>query len=140
MLGDITPNIQAWTEDDDPLDDYIKSLKKVYDLNVEICLPGHRSFIKDLKKRILELIEHHRVRANEVLTILEQGNENAYNIASKMTWDIVAKSWDDFPIMQKWFATGEAIAHLIYVENKKLVRRVQKNGIIYYSAIGSKRL
>jgi hypothetical protein len=33
-----------------------------------------------------------------------------------MTWDIVCDSFDQFPVSQKWFATGEAIAHLVYLE------------------------
>ena len=134
VLGDITPNIQAWTNDNDPLGNYIKSLKKVRELDVELCLPGHRNFIRDLKARIDELIEHHRIRANEVLEILEKSPNNAYDMASKMTWDIVAKTWDDLPAMQKWFATGEAIAHLRYLEDKNIIAREMRDGKIFYSA------
>ena len=140
VLGDITPNIQAWTNDNDPLGNYIQSLKKVRELDVTLCLPGHRTFIKDLKKRIDELIEHHRVRANEVLEILEKKPNNAYWTASEMTWDIVAKSWNDFPVMQKWFATGEAIAHLRYLEDKEIISREMRDGKIFYSAEKGVRL
>ena len=134
VLGDITPNIQAWTNDNDPLGNYIKSLEKVRKLDVELCLPGHRTIIRDLKKRVDELIEHHRVRANEVLEILEKKPNSAYWTASEMTWDIVAKSWEDFPVMQKWFATGEAIAHLRYLEDKEIIQREMRDGKIFYSA------
>ena len=140
VLGDITPNIQAWSDDIDPLDLYIKSLKRVYELDVELCLPGHRSFITDFKKRVLELIEHHRVRANEAISILEKESQTAYQTASKMTWDIDAKSWNDFPVMQKWFATAEAIAHLIYLENKDLVQREIRDGLIFFSTDGKRKL
>ena len=140
VLGDITPNIQAWSDDIDPLDLYIKSLKKVYKLDVELCLPGHRSFITDFKKRVLELIEHHRVRANEAISILEKESQTAYQTASKMTWDIDARSWKDFPVMQKWFATAEAIAHLIYLENKELVQREIRDGLIFFSTDGKRKL
>jgi glyoxylase-like metal-dependent hydrolase (beta-lactamase superfamily II) len=140
VLGDITPNIQCWSDDIDPLDLYIKSLKKVYELDVKLCLPGHRSFITDFKKRVLELIEHHRVRANEAISIVEKEPNTAYQTASKMTWDIDAKSWKDFPVMQKWFATAEAIAHLIYLEKKGLVQREIRNGLIFFFADGKGRL
>ncbi len=140
VLGDITPNIQAWTDDYDPLGLYLTSLKKVYDLDVELCLPGHRTIVKDIRKRVTELLEHHRVRANEVISILERGAKNAYQTASEMKWDIVAKSWDAFPVMQKWFATGETIAHLRYLENKNLIQRDVSNGLIFYSTDGTKRL
>lgn len=140
VLGDITPNIQGMSDDVDPLDHYLKSLKKVMDMEVALCLPGHRRFITDFKKRVLELIEHHRIRANEVLSILEGRWQTAYQTASQMTWDIVARSWDDFPVMQKWFATAEAVSHLIYLENLGLIQREIRNGLIYFTALGKERL
>jgi hypothetical protein len=57
-----------------------------------------------------------------------------------MSWDIVARSWDDFPIMQRWFATGEAIAHLRYLESKGLIRRELAGEQIFYSSDGVSRL
>jgi glyoxylase-like metal-dependent hydrolase (beta-lactamase superfamily II) len=140
VLGDITPNIQAWTDDYDPLDLYINSLKKVHNLDVDMCYPAHRSFIPDLKKRVSELMEHHRTRANEVIDILEGKTLSSYETAGLMSWDIVAKSWDDFPVMQKWFATGEAIAHLRYLENKDCIRREMVDGKIFYTTDGKKKL
>ena len=50
-----------------------------------------------------------------------------------MTWDIKADSWDDFPRAQKWFATGEAIAHLRYLEEEGTIRPDDKNGVTHYS-------
>ncbi len=140
VLGDITPNIQSWSDDRDPLALYLASLEKVGELEVDLCLPGHRSIIEDFRKRIAELIEHHRVRANEVISILERGSRNAYETASQMSWDIVAQSWDDFPIMQRWFATGEAIAHLRYLEGRGLVQRQVGEGQIIYFTDGRSRL
>ncbi len=57
-------------------------------------------------------------RAEEVLTILNGAPKNAFQVASEMTWDIDCDSWDRFPLAQKWFATGEAIAHLRYLEEE----------------------
>jgi hypothetical protein len=39
-----------------------------------------------------------------------------------MNWDILCDSWDLFPVSQKWFATGEAIAHLKYLKEKGILR------------------
>jgi hypothetical protein len=46
-----------------------------------------------------------------------------------MSWDIVADSWQAFPIMQKWFATGEAGAHLRYLEARRDVRQEPRGGV-----------
>ncbi len=140
VLGDITPNIQAWADEQDPLAAYISSLEKVDGLDVELCLPGHRRLVEDFSRRIAELVEHHRQRANEVISIVDGQRMTAYQIASEMSWDIVAPSWDDFPIMQRWFATGEAIAHLRYVEAKGLIRRELIDEQILYSSDGRARL
>ena len=140
VLGDITPNIQAWSDDQDPLATYLSSLKKADQLDVELCLPGHRSLIENFSKRIEELLEHHRARANEVISILTEERKTAYQTAGEMSWDIVARCWEDFPIMQRWFATGEAIAHLRYVERKGLLQRETVDGQVLYSSDGKTRL
>jgi glyoxylase-like metal-dependent hydrolase (beta-lactamase superfamily II) len=139
VLGDITPNIQAWSDDDDPLADYLDSLEKVETLDVELCLPGHRRLIHQFKKRTRELAEHHHERAAEIVDVLDDGGpRNAYDTAARMTWDIVAKSWEDFPIMQRWFATGEAIAHLRFLEEQGRVTRCEHDGDqILYAAAGA---
>ena len=133
VLGDITPNIATWSDEGDPLADYLASLEKVSSLNVDLCLPGHRTPINDFGKRIDQLIEHHRERAAEVLDILTAGPRSAYDTAGKMTWSIRARSWEDFPVMQRWFATGEAIAHLRYLEGKGLVKHREDDGQILFS-------
>ncbi|MCP4756755.1 MAG: MBL fold metallo-hydrolase [Proteobacteria bacterium] len=123
ILGDITPNIQVWSSEDDPLRSYIESLNKVAELEVDLMLPGHRSLIPDSRARIQALKKHHLVRCNEVLDILRKGARHAYLTAAEMSWDIRADSWDDFPLMQKWFATGEAVAHLRFLEKKGLIQK-----------------
>ncbi|MDY6850475.1 MAG: MBL fold metallo-hydrolase, partial [Thermodesulfobacteriota bacterium] len=126
ILGDITPNIQCWTDDSNPLQDYLDSLDKVYKLDIDLVLPGHRKLIRNFRKRIQELKQHHYRRAEEILVILQKGSKNAFETAGEMKWDIDAKSWDDFPLAQKWFATGETIAHLRYIEAQQKIFRVTK--------------
>jgi len=122
ILRDITPNISSWSEEENPLGDYLSSLDKVHDLDVELVLPGHRGPFRDFRERIRELKVHHRVRLSEVLTILQEGKQPAYRIASQMSWDMPGP-WDGFPPSQKWFAVGEAIAHLRYLEEEGKIRR-----------------
>lgn len=137
VLGDITPNIASWSDEENPLDEYLNSLEKVRHLDVDLCLPGHRSLIDNFHERIEELIQHHFERANEVVDILASGDKNAYDTAGLMTWSIRAKSWDHFPVMQRWFATGEAIAHLHYMEGKGLVsRKMVADEIVYQTSGG----
>jgi glyoxylase-like metal-dependent hydrolase (beta-lactamase superfamily II) len=135
VLNDITPNISLWSDRHDPLKDYLASLDKIKDLDVDIVLPGHRSTITNLPGRIEELKIHHENRANEVLDILHQEPQNAYKIAAKMTWDLTYDDFDQFPIAQKWFAAGEALAHLKYLEGRNLVGRFMRDGIVIFATI-----
>ena len=50
-----------------------------------------------------------------------------------MTWDLDCDSWEEFPRAQKWFATGEAIAHLRYLERKGLIFRKDEGLIITFT-------
>ncbi len=133
ILGDITPNIQCWSGRENPLKSYLTSLDRVDELEVDLALPGHRSLIRNCRERIAELKRHHQERADEVLSILGKKGKNAFQVASEMTWDIKCASWERFPIAQKWFATGEAIAHLIYLEDKGMVFREERGKTIAYS-------
>jgi glyoxylase-like metal-dependent hydrolase (beta-lactamase superfamily II) len=133
ILHDITPNIQCWSGKENPLKSYLESLDKVYELEVDLALPGHRSLFRNCKERIEELKRHHQERADEVLSILGKDAKHAFQVASEMTWDIVCESWGRFPVTQKWFATGEAIAHLIYLEAKGMVFRLGDEKTITYS-------
>jgi glyoxylase-like metal-dependent hydrolase (beta-lactamase superfamily II) len=133
VLGDITPNIATWSDEGDPLADYLDSLALVARLEVALCLPGHRTPVKDCRGRIEALVEHHRERADEVLQILSRGPRNAYDTAAEMTWSIRARSWAEFPVMQRWFATGEATAHLRYLEGTGQVARLDHDSEIVFA-------
>jgi len=136
ILFDITPNITLSTEDRNPLKEYLISLDMVYNLDVRLTLPGHRSTFRNHRERIQELKQHHRERLAEVISILAQGKQNAFQIASQMTWDIGYKSWDLFPPTQKLFAFGEALAHLKYLEEEGAVdRTIEGNGILFFTRV-----
>jgi glyoxylase-like metal-dependent hydrolase (beta-lactamase superfamily II) len=123
ILIDITPNIQCWSDKQNPLRHYLASLDKVARLPVDLVLPGHRRLITDHQARIEELKSHHAQRLAEVLTILDGVSMTAFEVASRMTWDIKCDHWDDFPVAQRWFATGEAISHLRLLEEEGRVGR-----------------
>jgi glyoxylase-like metal-dependent hydrolase (beta-lactamase superfamily II) len=132
LLIDITPNIALYIDGLNPLRDYLASLDKVAAMDIELVLPGHRRIITNCRKRIDELHEHHKRRANEILAILETGDKNAFQVASQMSWDVSSESWESFPFGQKWFATGEALAHLKYLESQDMIHREMQGHIFVY--------
>lgn len=60
----------------------LANLDKAYHMDIGLVLPGRRSLIHDVRKRIDELKRHRRERAEEILTILWQGGANVYQVAS----------------------------------------------------------
>jgi len=135
ILIDITPNIQCWSDVQNPLKYYLKSLDKVYNLKVDLTLPGHRRLINNHQSRIEELKRHHFDRLSEVLSFLKSGALTAFQVASHMTWDIDSESWDKFPVAQKWFATGEAISHLRYLEEDGKLTRDSDGKMTLYARV-----
>lgn len=132
ILNDITPNILLMSDEWNPLKAYLGSLDKVYDLDIELVLPGHKDTFTNWRERIQELKHHHQERLDEIISILGKSMKSAFQIASEMNWDILYDSWDLFPVPQKWFATGEAIAHLKYLEGKGEIRKeLQEQRIVY---------
>ncbi len=133
ILDTITPNISGWGREGDPLGEFLESLDKIAAYDIKLILPGHRNLILDHRRRIGELKEHHRRRIREVIGILGREGQTAYQAASRMTWDIDCARWEDFPIPQKWFATGEALAHLLHLERGGRVKKNWREGKAYFS-------
>lgn len=137
ILIDITPNIQCWSDKENPLASYLRSLDRVDKMDVNLVLPGHRRLIENPRERIAELKIHHLRRCDEILNILGRGEMSAYTVTSQMHWDIKCDSWEQFPIAQKWFAMGEAIAHLRYLEEKGGIRRRMPEGHVLFCVNGA---
>lgn len=132
ILGLITPNISVEPNAENPLQDYLESLDKISKLDVELLLTAHGTLVEDMNERIDELKMHHEERLLEVLAILGDSWKTPYEVARDMTWEIEYRNWDEFPIPQKWFATGEAISHLQYLYFSGKVHKEERNGIYFY--------
>lgn len=135
ILFHITPNITRWVDDVDALGSYLSSLEKVKDLPVETLLPAHRLDVGGLRDRALELEAHHRRRLEDTRRAVEEHpGSTAYAIAGHMSWSIRCRNWDEFPLNQKYFAVGEALAHLDYLAARNLVSVEEEDGkLVYYS-------
>ena len=137
ILLTITPHVTQWREEGNPLAEYLTSLEKVGKLDVDVVLPGHGELFKDHRKRIKELEDHHKSRAMEMLSELELRTQRltAYQIASRIHWDVDFPSWDRFPAFQKFLAVGETLAHLKFLEEQNQVRKVKQGKALLYGAV-----
>ena len=104
-------------------------------MDIKFLFSSHRFLVKDITVRIDELKEHHRHRLNEVMNILKENDGiTVRNLTALMHWDIKARTWEEFPSSQKWFAAGEAMAHITYLKKRGLVKEsILDNGVLVYS-------
>ena len=139
ILFHITPNICRWDAMPDALGSYLDSLKRVEDLPVELLLPAHREETGALRARAVELAAHHRSRlADTLTTVREHPGLTAYDIAGTMRWQIRCRSWEDFPLTQKFFAVGEALSHLDYLRARGILRmEASGDKLIWYPEPGA---
>ncbi|HHT46304.1 MAG TPA: MBL fold metallo-hydrolase [Firmicutes bacterium] len=142
ILETITPAIFLWPgENRNPLSEFLSSLDKVSDLEVEMVLPGHRRTFQQHRDRISELKKHHLQREHEIAMVLGSNGKSgktAYEIASVVSWHIPLP-WEEFTTGLKWMALAETLAHLKYMQDQKKVTRKllkDKNGEReYYSLL-----
>ena len=137
LLGDITPNITFWNFTvGDSLGRYLKNIEKLRKLPIDHLYSSHRALIEDIPKRIDELKNHHKHRVDEALkTLEEKGKCTVRDIAMNMSWDMRAKDFSEFPNTQKFFAAGEAHAHLEYLRAVGKADYVKdQEGVLWYYA------
>lgn len=131
ILENITPNISQFSDTEHALDNYLKSLDKVAGLAVDFVLPAHHGTFRNFAERVRQLKEHHLSRIEEVWQIVRECKSvSAYEIAARMTWDMRG-NWEDFMVQQKWFAFGEAVSHIEYLNGVGRLTPFQgDNGLI----------
>lgn len=137
ILAKITPNITFWGfEYGDMLGRYLVSLDKIYNMDINHLFSSHRYMVEDHRKRINEIKKHHEARLDEIRNVLKRHKKSSVRTITKnIHWDISCKSWGDFPESQKWYAAGEAQAHLERLRTLGEVTSEIIEGVIYYSLL-----
>ncbi len=137
ILETITPNITYWGENfGDALGKYLVNLKKVKEMPLTQVFSSHRQLPIDHLQRIEEIEEHHAHRLGEAIDILtKNGRSTVRDVTRRLHWDIRARDWNDFPKSQKWFAAGEAHAHLVHLTKLGKVKQSKEDGVLWYEIV-----
>lgn len=132
VLPKITSHVALHSyRDHDPLGEYLSSLEKIQDVDVDTILPGHEWVFNDLKPRVQQLMTHHRNRLDEMKETLEDGPQTVYNVGSKVHWD--SRPWPKMTFWTKRMAATETFAHLFYLEKLGEVKRETSKDTWYFS-------
>lgn len=127
VLPKISPNISFIPDhDDDPLHSYLCSLAELRNWPVQLAFPGHRDPFANFGERVSALLEHHDIRLQQMRQILQKPM-STYELCRKLFGDHLTTH-------QLRFAMAETIAHVRYMENRRLVSR-DVNTLFYSSLL-----
>lgn len=137
VLDPMTPNITYWGKKyKSILGSYLKTLEKLKTFDIKLILPTHRKIIYNPYERMDQIIHHHYERMQEILDVMEIGKEyTVRDLSSLISWRIKADTWEDFPKSQKWFATGETMAHAEYLANLGYLNMTYRKGTVLFSRL-----
>ncbi len=132
VLPKITSHVALYSyRNHNPLGEYLSSLEKVENIDVDTILPGHEWIFHDLKPRIEQLKAHHRDRLDEMKETLEDGPQTVYDVGSKVHWD--SRPWPQMTFWTKRMAATETYAHLFYLMSVGEVKREHRKDTWYFS-------
>jgi glyoxylase-like metal-dependent hydrolase (beta-lactamase superfamily II) len=120
ILPRITPNISVTQSDPAaPLRNYLSSLAKVRDLDVDEVMPAHEWRFKGLADRVDAIAAHHERRLAELLTAVHaHPGATPFALAGQLTW---SRPWDQYNGRMQIFAVTETAAHVHELERRGLV-------------------
>ncbi len=90
------------------MSDYLNSLNRLVELDLELLCPGHGPFVTDPAAKLAEYLDHRLDRERRLVAALDSGERSRAHLL-----DI---AWDDVPQELRW-AAGEAMqAHIEKLE------------------------
>ena len=136
VLDPISPNVSLNREHlGNPLGDYLRSLRKVGELEADLVLPAHGEPFRGLGRRVRELLEHHDEREREVLEALARHARTAAEVAYALSWTRRRRPLAELQLGQQRMAVTETLAHLEELSSRGLVRRYQSDGLRCYATL-----
>ena len=131
VLPTITPNISVHPQQQgNPLGDYIASLKRLEDLDVDLVLPAHEYSFHDLRARLRGIEKHHEERLGEMMTCIGDAPRTGYEVARAVKW--VTGTYNTFSPWMQRAALGETLSHLEYLVLEDRLQKFMEGGIQYY--------
>jgi len=133
VLVEITTHIAPGiTGDDDQLGEYLRSLRRIGGLDVDLVLPAHERPFAHLGQRVDQLLAHHEKRLDQVLASVRGGASSVREVASQVEW--VVGLWDSMSGTDRLLAMLETLAHLRLLQGRGEVTSGDSGGVTLYRA------
>jgi glyoxylase-like metal-dependent hydrolase (beta-lactamase superfamily II) len=109
-----------------PLLDYWNSLCRVFDLDVDLVLPGHGPAVTDHRQVISERFRFYEQRLDRIREALREG--------SSTVWQLAGALFRQLDAVDTFLACSEVIGHLdVLAERGEVVQLVGRQGEWEYS-------
>jgi glyoxylase-like metal-dependent hydrolase (beta-lactamase superfamily II) len=124
----------------DPLPNYLRSLRALEELDVNLVLPAHEHVFSGLKPRVQEILHHHDERKKAIVTALSEGPQTAYEVSLKIPWIVngITMSFSQLQALDRRLAVMSAMAHLEPLHSEGTAEKTQRDGVIVYSLAGGR--
>ncbi|HUY55171.1 MAG TPA: MBL fold metallo-hydrolase [Candidatus Nanopelagicaceae bacterium] len=134
VLPQITPSLGVELPDrSSPLTAFLSSLELVRQLPASLVLPAHGPVFSDLKGRVDELLEHHRVRLEECLEVVLDGARSARAVAEALPWTRRRRHFSTLDPFNQMLAVFESEAHLLVLAERGLLARQVADSVVSYA-------
>lgn len=127
ILEHITPNI-GWQPDHDALGEYLASLERLRDLDIDLILPSHGAPFRGHRDWIPQTLKHHVERCGQIEAALAAEAKTAHELAGDL-WNRKLS-----PFHQR-FAVFEVLAHLEYLKQRDRVEARREEGALRWSLL-----
>lgn len=116
VLPHITPSIGfELARTDDPLGDFLRSLRLLGDMRDLTLLPAHGPAGGSVLARVAELQAHHDRRLELVEQALEDGSTSAFEVAQVLPWTRQSRRFGDLDLFNQMLAVSETAAHIDFL-------------------------
>ncbi|HUG86706.1 MAG TPA: MBL fold metallo-hydrolase [Euzebya sp.] len=136
VLPHITPSIGLeGVVNRQSLADFLSSLAKVRNLDVDLVLPAHGEVFTDLSGRVDQLTTHHDQRLAACAAAVGAATTTAYAVAMQLPWTRRETPFDQLNHFNQVLATWETAAHLELLHARGTLRRVVTDDIITFGPV-----
>lgn len=126
LLGQISSNVGKYPgSTDDPLGDYLSSLNKIADLELQHVFPAHGLPFTDYRERAATLLKHHEERLGKMFAAVEKEPITAAQVV-KHIWYRGLEGFD------RYLALVETLSHLERLVLEKRIITEKRDKVIYY--------
>jgi glyoxylase-like metal-dependent hydrolase (beta-lactamase superfamily II) len=137
VLPRISPSVAVHVQQpDNPLADFLDSLERVRDLDVDEVLPAHEWRFRGLAARVDELRAHHRTRLEEAEALITASpGATCWDVTLRLRW---SRDWAEIKGYMRRAAVGETLAHLVLLERSGRARRVGARPARWFPTAGNR--